>query len=255
MRNGFLACLAMVILLAAGAAQAETIVLVADEWCPYNCEPGSDKPGFIVEVAQKVFGGAGRQVQYEIIPWSRAVDKTREGEFTAAIGATTEDAEGFVFPKEEFGQVADHYFKRKGYPWTYNGIDSLKEVHLGYIADYDYGEDVNAYIEANQGTDKVQAQGGESPLETNIKKLLAERIDVLIEDKNVAMYMAKQMGVADQVEHAGSDKEFDPIYLAFSPANPKSQEYADMLDKAVQDMRASGELAKILDKYGLKDWK
>jgi polar amino acid transport system substrate-binding protein len=45
------------------------------------------------------------------------------------------------------------------------------------------------------------------------------------------------------------------VYIAFSPGNPKSQEYAQILSKGIQQLRASGELATILKKYGMSDWK
>lgn len=33
----------------------EVITLVADEWCPYNCVPNSEKPGYAIEIAQEIF--------------------------------------------------------------------------------------------------------------------------------------------------------------------------------------------------------
>lgn len=31
------------------------VVLGADEWCPYNCTPGSNQPGYVVELAKAIF--------------------------------------------------------------------------------------------------------------------------------------------------------------------------------------------------------
>ena len=28
------------------------IVIAADQWCPINCVPGSDRPGFMIEIAR-----------------------------------------------------------------------------------------------------------------------------------------------------------------------------------------------------------
>ena len=44
-----------VALLVPMAANAETINIVSDEWCPYNCEPGSDRPGFGIEIAMEAY--------------------------------------------------------------------------------------------------------------------------------------------------------------------------------------------------------
>jgi len=45
------------------------------------------------------------------------------------------------------------------------------------------------------------------------------------------------------------------LFIAFSPKNPKSQEYAKLLSEGTAALRASGELRKILAKYGLSDWR
>ncbi len=58
---------------------AETITLIADEWCPYNCDPESDYPGYIVEIANAIYKVAGYQVQYQNVPWSRALKAVTEG--------------------------------------------------------------------------------------------------------------------------------------------------------------------------------
>ncbi|MNT92496.1 hypothetical protein D3C72_2337940 [compost metagenome] len=47
----------------------------------------------------------------------------------------------------------------------------------------------------------------------------------------------------------------DPfLYVSFSPANPKSPQYAALITKGISELRQSGELKKILDKYGVLDW-
>ncbi len=52
---------------------AETITLAADVWCPFNCNPGGDPPGYMVEVAKAVFEPRGHTVTYRVLPWARAV--------------------------------------------------------------------------------------------------------------------------------------------------------------------------------------
>jgi polar amino acid transport system substrate-binding protein len=50
-------------------ARADTITLHADEWCPYNCAPGSGMPGYAVEVAREVFEQAGHRLDYGLLSW------------------------------------------------------------------------------------------------------------------------------------------------------------------------------------------
>ena len=46
------------------AAKADVIDLRADEWCPFNCEAGSENPGFMVEIAREALALYGHDVGY-----------------------------------------------------------------------------------------------------------------------------------------------------------------------------------------------
>lgn len=246
----------------AAVVQADTITVKSDEWCPFNCEPGSDSPGYMIEVARIIFQKAGHELTYENMPWSRSIDHARKGKIDAIPGASKGEVPDFVFPEEEFGASMTYFFVKKGTAWKFRDAGSLENIRIGVQDDYEYGVEVDAYIEKNRDTLKVQVVKSDDPVTLNLKKLLKGNIDAYPEDRLVFLYKAKEMGVLDQVEEAGvipvdnlEDFEATKVYLAFSPMNPKSREYARILSDGIREMRASGELQKILDKYGLQDWK
>lgn len=237
------------------SADAATISIVADEWCPYNCTPGSSDPGFMIEIAQKVLGAAGHTIDYKILPWSRAVDETRKGKFTAVVGAANDDAPDFAFPGSALGLSTTVFAVRKGDPWRYTGPASLAGISVGVIQDYSYEDGFDAYVEANaKDSAKIQVATGEDALGINIKKLEAKRIGALVEDQAVLEYELKQAGKAGTFDVAGDLGESE-LFIAFSPAVAESKEYARLLGEGVEKMRASGELATLLAKYGAHDWK
>jgi len=85
--------------------------------------------------------------------------------------------------------------------------------------------------------------------------LINGRIDVVIDDiAVVGGYLAKT-GNTDKVKLAGTPGEPTGLYIAFAPNNPKSEEYAKLISDGMATLRASGELTKILAKYGMSDWK
>lgn len=232
--------------------RADNIILAADRWCPINCEPMDSEPGIMVEIAQRIFSAAGHTVEYKILPWARAVKTCRAGRITGVIGAFFGDAPDFIFSENELLMISGTaLFVAKDSKWRYNDIPSLSEVNLGAIFNYDYGEKANNYIREGK---KVQLIGGQNPLEKNIMKLLAGRIDVIIEAEPVFWYVAAKAGVKDKFKKAGQISEAKKCYIAFSPAILKSQEYAKILSDGVDTLRQSGELEKILNRYGLKNW-
>lgn len=250
-----LRCLCLWCVMFVPASFAEHISIAADRWCPFNCEAGSELPGFMVEVAERVFSKHGYEVEYIEMNWSRAIQEARKGEVNAIMGGFKSDAPDFVYPKEELAVLENRFFVRKESDWVYKGIDSLKTVQLGAILGYDYGNELRAYIQES-GAEEVTILNGEyHPLSHGIKLLKRHRIDVLIETGPVFWYNAKKLGLADEFKVVGLTKKAAPAYIAFSPALEDSSRYAQILSEGIRGLRASGELASILAKYGLEDWK
>ena len=54
--------LLFVLLTASTFSNWDEIILVADEWCPYNCTPGENKQGYIVEIAKHALESEGHKV-------------------------------------------------------------------------------------------------------------------------------------------------------------------------------------------------
>lgn len=243
-------------------AQQETITLVADGWCPYNCEPSSDRPGYMVEVATAAFAKHGIKVEYSNLPWARAIEDTRAGKYTGIIGAYYSDAPDFIYPQTPQGICRFAFYVRSEDSWNYSGIPSLKERALGAINDYSYNVELDDYILNNkENTKNVQILSGDNALDNNLKKLLMKRINTVIEDRQVMAYYLsppEYEEVKNSIREAGilPDEEDGNgiIFIAFSPSNENSSKYAKILSDETQNMRKSGELKKILDKYGIEDF-
>ena len=210
-------------------------------------------PGYGVEIAKQVFEEAGHTFKYLNVPWTRAVKNTRIGKYNAIIGAYKEEAPDFVFPEEEFGVSRYAFYAKRGSLWTYAGIESLQSEKIGLIKGYSYGEELNAYFDKN--AQRVQYAFGDDPLFQNIKKLLAGRFDILIAGENVMIYKIKEMGVVGEVINVGVTDVRGNLYIAFSPTNKKSVKYAEIFSKGIRNLKESGELDQILDRYGLHYWK
>lgn len=233
---------------------AKVVVLVADEWCPYNCESGSDNPGFVIDIARRIFATHGIQVRYVTMPWARAIVETRAGHFDAIVGAVPDEAPDFIYPTVSQGESIDGFFVNKGNSWVYEGVVSLSNQRLGVILDYSYGDQVDAYIQQWSGKDlRVQLAFGDEPHRINSDKLKYGRISVMLADTFVLshqMFLSKEFGRYDL---AGTLPP-DPVYIAFSPVIDNAEEYSRMLSRGMVKLRQSGELERIMKRYDLNDW-
>jgi len=245
--------LSICLLLFTTPVYASEIIIVADEWPPYCGKPGSPYPGYGVEIAKQVFEAAEYTFKYLNMSWTRAIKETRSGKYNAIIGAYKDEAPDFVFPEEEFGVSRYAFYAKRGSLWRYAGIESLQSKKIGLIKGYSYGEDLNAYFEKN--AQRVQYVSGSNPLYQNIKKLLAGRFDTLLAGENVMTYKIKEMGVVSEVINVGATDISANLYIAFSPTNKNSAKYAEVFSKGIRNLKQSGELDQILDRYELYYWK
>ena len=124
----------------------DTITLRADIWDPYNGDPASDQPGFMIEVARKVFEKAGYTVDYQVDGWTweRSLEEAKKGSIDGIVGAAKSDAEDFVFPSEALCRQRMSFLVKKGNAWRFSGVDSLSSIRLGVISGYAYDDDIDA---------------------------------------------------------------------------------------------------------------
>jgi len=252
-----LLCAALVAFATAFSACAqETITARADAWAPFNGDPLSDSPGYGIEILKEIFEPRGFKIDYQILPWDETLKEVEEGKYDIAIAANVEESPKLVFPKEEFGVNENAFFVKAGSSWTFAGIDSLRGVRLGCIDKYSYDSELDKYIASAKGSDKVQVLTGDEPLRKNIKKLFAERVDVLVECPQVMAWSLRIMGINEkEVSQAGKLKGVHKIYMAFTPAKESSKRYAKIFDEGMKELRENGKLKDLLGKYGLRDWR
>lgn len=235
-------------------AESATITLRTDTWCPYACDPKSKKPGFMIEIAKEAFKKAGHIVQYENMNWPRAVADVKSGKYDGLVACSKTDVPDFIFPNVPTGMTTTYIYTLKGSNWTYRNRDSLKNKKIGIINNYTYGDEIDKLI--NEKNSSLKSVSGEDPLLRLIQMTISKRLDGFIENPLVLDYtlnkIKKDKGI---FSIASMDFSINPqLFIAFSPTNPKSKEYAKILDDGVIELRKSGRLKEILSKYGLSDW-
>jgi polar amino acid transport system substrate-binding protein len=243
-------------------AKAEEITLVADVWCPYNCEPDSENPGYMVEIAQQAFAKHDIKVKYKTMSWTSALEETKKQKYEGVIGAYYRDAPYFVYPQEPQGRCINAFFVRSDSDWKYKDTSSLNNKILGVVSDYSYTADLDSYIAKHKKNPMLlQEVYGDNATQSNILKLITGKVDVIVEDVQVIAYYLSQHNLSNltkTIKKAGrvpdSSDEDGIVFIAFAPGNPNSERYAKILSDETKALRQSGELEKILSKYGISDF-
>lgn len=231
----------------------ETMVVAADRWCPYNCEPGSDQPGYLIEVLREVFEPHGVTVEYRVMPWKRAVLETELGRIDGALGAVAGDRGRNLIGDEGLGINATVIVVRRGEAFDYSGPVSLNGRTLGIVADYSYdsGGGLDRYLKQRRAAgDALYVVRQDDPLRSLFAMLARGRIDAFPENRYVARYAMGNMGLLDSVSLIETGRG-DAVYVAFSP-NDRGRRFVAELDAGIRRLRASGRLAEIMASYGIR---
>lgn len=230
-------------------ASADRIALVADQWCPYNCTPGTDRPGYLVEAATLALAQAGHEVVYLTIPWNRAISTVREGVYQGLIGAGKQETPDFVFPPVPLATARHSFYTEPYSTWTYSGYASLREIRIAVIKDYSYGTLYRDYIAPNeQNNERITVLYGENIIARLMVMLERGWVDAFIEDRAVFNHYLKRTGDDTCFRNAGVVLEED-IYIAFSPASADSPRYARDLAAGLRNLERSGTLDSLRAVY------
>ncbi len=235
-------------------AARPVITLRSDSWCPYNCAPGSDHPGYAIEIARTVFDAAGYDVDYQLMNWTRSIEEARQGRADAVIGAITTDVPGFILPAEPIGASSTGFATRPGSAFHYTDPQSLNGLVIGLVATYAFSGPLGDYLGSiHNDKSRIQYLSGDGALAKNLLKLTAGRVDVVIDDAQVLHRLIDELQLTDQVSFSQVRRTV-PIYIAFSPARPYAARHAAILSAGIARLRTTGQLAAILARYGLEDW-
>lgn len=244
------------LLIFSSTAMADVITVVGQKWLPFIGDPSTETKGYMVDVVKAVFEKEGHIVKFSLMPQKRASHHVSIGKDDIMVGAGKNENPDFVYPDEELGAIEDTVYIKKGRKWRFNGMDSLKKVRLGVLLGNPYGDNISQFLKDNMKHNRIMAITGSDHIKRRFILLQRQKLEVIIETPQVIRWGEKNFKIPGlQIANRGSIGSERPIFAAFSPKNPKATEYAKFFSKRLAEMRESGELKKILDKYNQRDWK
>lgn len=238
--------------LTTGEGRAKDIIIAADQWCPYNCVPNSDREGFQVEIVKEAFKPYGLNVIYKNMPYNRAIKLAEEGRIDGVFGTLKSESRYLVYPSQNVGYSVNVAVTQADNKWWYTALNKLDGKKILSIDGYSYGPKLDAYLKSGKAG-STQSMYGEDALQQALNVIAAGRADVFFEDKNVAYNAILEMGLVGKVKIAGNITEPQPTYIAFSPLTDRQHDLVTKFDAGLQQLKKNGRLAAIYKKYNLSD--
>ena len=183
--------------------------------------------------------------------------QAHDGKADAAIAATQHEVDtfGLLVGRESVGYSSDCLYVGADNKIKFTNVHDLDTLkRIGISSGYSYSEDIDAWLRRPENKGKIIEQRGESPGEINARNLALGRLDGIIEDDHVMSQIMSKLGIEHEVALAGCQKQ-TKIFVAFSPKLKNAQQVVKEFDEGMEALRQSQQLAKILAKYGLSDWK
>ncbi len=239
-------------------AQTKNLVLCYDEWPPSTMFPTVKDPrrGFTIEMMESIFTKHGYKITFREVPYARGVEMTKNGQCNLIAEVPEGQEKDVVFPLENTFSYRQAFFIKKGNPWRYKGIKSLKGLQIGNIVGYDYSSldpAYHSYITDPKNRNQITMASGNDGILQLLQMIALGRLDTYNEAHLIGSYVLSQNHLSDQIVVGGYFQKPLIEKPAFSPKNANTPKLIRLWDEERKKLRESREDLKFLEKYGLKN--
>jgi len=223
------------------------IKLATVNWAPYYGE-NLQNQGFVTDLAKEAFKRAGYSMTVEFVPWKRALELAKKGDYDGLLGAYYNEKRKEYFQYSIPISSANVVIIRKKSLMLPNKLYKLKD-----LAKYKFGT-INGYSYGKEFDNATFIKKDVSPnLETNLIKLYKGRYDLAVVSREVMLNLIQ----TKHPEYKGQFVELAPklvennLYIAISKKIKNSTKITNDFNAAFKSMQKDGTVNKILKKYGM----
>ena len=202
-----------------------------DVWPPYFQEaPNTGKAQLILI---DIFELSGFQLDIKLQPWNRALKSVRTMENDVILGAwRTGERERFLYFSEPYYWNEIVVLSRRESPIQYSDHESLTGLTIGVQRGYRYSDD----FEQLTNFKKYEVSSAEEGLE----KLMKQRVDAILVDKNVLSYTLEKAKISHDLFHT-STTHFSciPLHVATSKQNSAIKKHIDKINATLSERQVA----------------
>ena len=231
-------------------AQAEEIILAADPWCPFNCQPGAEKPGVQVDILRAIMDVHDITVTYQIMPYNRAIRLAEENRIDGVFAAAPSESKILIFPQTPIGETVNVAVTHHSNAFQFNQLSDLVGQTIILARGYTYGPKFDPFVTTAPDL-TITYLHGNAILPQALRLLAAKRADIYIEDESVIHYALQQRGLEKTYRIAGRVTAPFPVFTAFAPRSNARLDLALKVDQGLKALHQSGQLSRLFQRYGL----
>ena len=241
---------ALALFISPGATQAQSVKFAIGEWEPYT---GQKLPanGLAAEIVSAASKAADLAPAFAFVPWKRAEASVAQNEYFATFPylKSEERLSKFQFSDVLFASgLRVMLFKNneKTKNFKYGEISDLKGLKVLIIA----GSDAVKKMLEDAKVSVVESH----QMDAGVKMLEANRVDAIVDDQAVLFQAIAAFLPDKKAQFYLAEKPFGEkteYRLMSSLSFPDGKKLLDQFNVGLAKIKASGELNKIQQKYGL----
>ena len=226
----------------------KVVRLTSGEWAPYTSSKLKHY-GVFSHIVTEAFELSGFRVEYDFYPWKRSYILAAKGEYDGSVTwAPTEERKKDFYFSDVVVTSDKYFFHMENKPFHWETLDQIKDLVVGATYNYTYGKKFDRRVASGDLQVAYVLQDKQ-----NIRKLMAERIDVFPMDINVAYHLIAEEtspGSRSQITHHPKVIMSTPISVVFSKNIDvkRAERLQEALNSGLNQLRANGRYAYLIER-------
>ncbi len=235
-------CLLVFAMGSPGVLAGDKLLVVAEQYAPFEFEMDGMVGGFDVDVAKRVFDKLNIDFEVRVLPWEEAWGMIEKGQADAVFSTSRKEKRKpfLYYPKEDMWTSEFVFFVRNDKKQqSFTGYADAKILTVGVVSGNSYDDGFwKAGLTTNESAD----------INGCFRKLLDGTVDLVPADRIVGSYSLKLLGFQDKISpyrFVLFSKGY-PMPFAKKSSYPGLEQIAKDFEAGLKELKASGEYDKIL---------
>lgn len=242
-------------------SHAETLKVCYDQWPPMTIFPskGDAARGVVIDMLEHIYTSEGYDLEYYEVPFARGLDMVANGLCDMLPEKEYSEISGkdFVYANQSTFVYTTAFVVRRGDPWRYKGIQSLKGKRVATGAGWNYSSmsvDYQNHIDDPKNSSFVEVIAGyDDVVDRAFSMIKGNRADLYADNELVLQYVLNRLDLNDELEIVSPGLEMKLVEVPiFSTKIPpvKRKQLIRIWDEGRLSMKR-GKEKDLLEKYNI----
>jgi polar amino acid transport system substrate-binding protein len=224
-------------------AAPRTLVFATLDAPPYFGENLPDG-GFYTELSREAFQRVGYTLEVEFMPWNRALELARQGDYDGMLGMyyTEQRANDFIYTESIYDDEVV-FFSRKGETITYTTLQDLTPYSIGALLGAAEIENLK-----QEGLTIIEAKGQD----INVRNMIMKRVDLVLHSRAHLLHILTTQFPEwkEEIDVVQPPYNIEKMHNAMSKKAADAATIIADFNRGFQMIKDDGTFDRILQKHG-----